>query len=643
MFRKNYLLIVLLFAVSFASYANTITNDFVWDDTEIARENPDIREIRNIPKLLVSPYGHPSQFGRDVLFYRPAVMISYIADYKLWGIDGGGFHITNIILHSLTVLMIFFFLVKISENAHLSFLSSLIFSTHPIHTQSVSWISGRTDILCALFYILAMILFFDSKKRKGWIKGIIFTASIISFFFSLLSKEMAIILPLLLIAYELLAIKNKRLQDFIKDCLPRYSAFIPPVIFYLFLRRFAMKGNIYHSSSDSALVDRLSPMAGTFSDYIRFLLFPFNLNSLYPPESNSFHLPAFLLLLFFLTSIFYMAYIKRTEFNRLLLFGSIWLITTLLPVSNLIPFSPITKSEHFLYLPSAGFSIIAAIFIADIFKISTSAEKPSVKLTAVALTGIIILSFISLSLSRNKVWKNELTLFSDQVRRNPGFARAHFNLGLAYKAEGNTVSAMNKFQTAASMEPSMSYAYVNIGNIFFDNGDTKSAIEYYLKALNLNKSDGYLRNNLGVAFGIEGKTDEALKEFQEALKINPQFVSPYVNLGNLYASIRNFEKSLQYLNKAIEIDPRSNNKARIIRALVYINTGKLKDAEADLGNADDSLANKFTILIFLGNAYSEKGFLKDALSAYLKARLINPQDQSVNDKIMSIGRAMNQG
>ncbi len=632
--EKKYIIAILI-AVSLITYCNTLNHDFVWDDVDIARDNPDIRSIGNIPKLLLSPYGHPSQFGKDILFYRPAIMISYVADYSIWGVDGRGFHLTNILLHCLVTLAVFLLILKIDGNIEVSFISALIFASHPIHTQSVAWISGRTDILCALFYIIAFYLFMESRGRKGFPSHLFLSLSSLCFFASLLSKEMAVTLPLALILYEIIY-NEGAVAEFLKKKLFAYFAFIPAVVLYFFLRIEAMGVNFIPSSSADSVARRISPMFGVLSDYIQLLLFPFNLNTLYPP-GKSYGISAWTLLFLILTALFLIVlYSLLGRFKKLLLFAFCWSAAVFIPISNIIPFSPNVKSEHFLYLPSVGIALIGGIFISGMLRNFQNRKKIALQVITAMLLSITVISYSSISFARNKIWKNELTLFSNQVEMNPKFARARFNLGLAYKAKRDLENAIKLFNSAIALNPKMSYAYVNIGNIYFDKNDIDNALTYYLKALELNSADGYLRNNLGVVFAIKGKSREALKEFEESIKLNPEYISPYINIGNLYAIEGSYDKSLFYLNKAIELDKTAENKAYIVRASVFIKKGELEDSENDLDYASDRFTNKADFLKQLADAYYKSGKYANSLRVYKKARNLDTKDASLEEKIRTL-------
>lgn len=440
---------------------------------------------------------------------------------------------------------------------------------------------------------------------------------------------MGIMLPAIILCFEFF--QSAGIESGIKwfyCCFKRLLPFLFLFLLYLLLRSIALNGNIYHSSASDNLFQRVLPMFSTFSDYTCLLLFPFNLNTIYivRTPSSFFDAEILLFLLFLLLILF--SVLKLKQNRKEYLFGILWFFITLFPVSNIIPFSTIVKAEHFLYLPSVGFSVaLNAILLLCANKLNIG--KIAYLIIAVAL----VIPFSVLTYQRNFVWKNELTLFSDQVLKSPLSATAHNNLGLAYKLNNELESAKKEFNKAKKIAPDMHESYTNLGNIFLNSGDMKPAMEEYIKAVRINPSDAYVHNNLGVTYAKTGRIKEALNEFTEASLLNPLYPSPYINLGNAYAAMKEFDKAVELLKKAIAIDPFADNSAHYLLGMVYRDLREVNKAVEELKKAVKVNGENLHTLIQLAELYRISGNPDDALYYYSRALALEPDNAGLKHKI----------
>jgi len=623
--------ILLITILAIIPYLNSLNNDFLWDDIDLIRDNPDIREFKNLPKLFLSPFGHPVQFKENLLFYRPIIFVSYMVDFKIWGLNPLGYHLSNIIFHAIASILIFFILLKIFSDFNLSLISSLIFAVHPIHTESVTWISGRTDLLCTLLLLISLNEYLNLLKTTGRIFYFHYSVSIVFFCLSIFSKEMGLVLPLIISFYETLVLSEKTsILSSLLISLRRCLLFLIPVLLYLSLRLVALKRNLYYSLGHDSFKERLLPVFNIFFDYIKLLLFPINLNSLYIveiPETllNSRVIVPFLVLL----AVFIFSISSKRNLKEFFV-GASWFFITSLPISNIIPFSTIVKAEHFLYLPSVGFSIIAGLFLVNLKKNSFRMATPF-KIVSLLLIILIIIFYGLLTIKRNYVWKNEVTIFEDQVLKSSSSPIAHNNLGLAYKSLGKLELAKREFLTAKRINPRMQNSYINLGNLFHDSGNMALAIKNYQKAIEINPSEAYVHNNLGVAYAKIGNMNEAVKEFEIASKLNPAYPSPYINLGNAYARMKKFDKAVIALKKAIVINPYLST-AHFVLGITYRNSGEKNLAIEELRKTIELDSTNLRAFIQLGDLYLEEGNPQEALRFYNRVLAIDQNNQEAKNK-----------
>ena len=382
--RKWYLLLAVVLLVTFISYANCLQNQFVFDDILVIVENPGIRGIEKIPSLL--------GLGKKRISYRPIRMVSYAVDYtlneKLWrymgksaggdeGLNPLGYHLSNIFYHLVTSFLVFLVIYQLVSNYRVAFLAASLFALHPVHTDSVTYLSGRRDILAALFYLAGFSYFLRYRKTQQF-RFIL--ATFLAYLLSVGSKEMGVTLPALFLGYDLV-------EDFAGEgrginrsyCRELFlsvkHAIIRSRYFYLLVFGVALVYTYYKvfikSPShqifyygDSVLTTFLT-MGRILVYYMRLLLYPVTLNADYsynafPLSSSFFEFSTFFS--FMVLGVVGYVVLRLLLYNKMLAFGAIWFFVTILPVCHIFPHHELL-AEHYLYLPSVGFCLMAAILV----------------------------------------------------------------------------------------------------------------------------------------------------------------------------------------------------------------------------------------------------------------------------------------
>ena len=304
--KNNIFIITLIIILTALSYINTLHNSFVYDDNTYVVENRQIRSISNIPKAFISSYPPDA---KEQGLYRPLVTISYIFDYAVWGLNPKGFHLTNLILHILTSIIIYLLALEILKKSWPSLIAALIFALHPVHTEAVTWIVGRAEVMAGLFYFIAFLLYIKAGESISLETGCLLAQ--ISLIFCAFSKEMAITLPILLFVYDYyFVLKNPSPQPspqrgegvekgisqggermkggaekgkggIIKWLIERYLPFIIITIIYITVRyavlgAFGPQKNLSFAP-DTGLYERFLTIIVVIGYYIRLLFLPLNL------------------------------------------------------------------------------------------------------------------------------------------------------------------------------------------------------------------------------------------------------------------------------------------------------------------------------------------------------------------------------
>lgn len=642
-------LFLLIMVVTMVSYANSLTNRFVFDDIHLIAKNHKIRGIDKIPQLL--------GIGESRVSYRPMRMITYALDYTLnervWqhllgyrepeaGLNPAGFHISNWIYHLLTALLVFLVVSRLAESKRVGFIAASLFALHPVHTDSVTYLSGRRDILFTLFYMAGFYFFLRYRQtcRIGFM-----IASFLAYLLSLGSKEMAVTLPAVFLCYDLVNhfpgnIRRINFQYFKGLILTLKTVFLKSKYLYSLILTGALVYSYYkvvvRSPSpdtpyygDSILVTFLT-MGKILVHYMKLLVYPIRLNADYSyhafPLSYSFFEPA-TLFSFVILGITGYGILRFLVSQRMLAFGAIWFFVTLLPVCHIFPHHELL-AEHYLYLPSLGFCLIVALIFNDFLD-----EKRCVYPIYIALLAVFILFSIRI-VDRNRDWRDGYMLWAKTVRNVPECARAYDNLGLAYGEKGMLEEAIASHEKSVSINPRDAGANNNLGMAYAKKGRLDEAVSAYKRALAIKPRYADAYYNLGLAYAKKGRLDEAVSAYKKALTIRPRYVRAYTNLGVVYNTMGKFKEALSANAKALAIDPYFV-KAYNNMGVIYYGTGKLDKAIECFARARTLEPGYINALNNLGNAYAKKGNLKEAIAAFKETLAVQPDNAEAHYKIAS--------
>lgn len=564
--HSQIVLVLLIAVVGFIVYANSLDGSFIWDDNHLVRNNVHIRSFSNIPKAFSQDIRVSN--GRESKFYRPLQLISYMGDYSLWGLGVEGYHLTNTILHILVALCLFWMSYILFGNKLLSFFAGILFVVHPVHTEAVSYISGRADLLGALFIMLSFIFYVKANEKKKHGPLII---AILMFISALFSKESALVFPVLLLVY------HYSFKIRIKPA--RYIPFILTALFYAILRLTILRALLPAASDGPAFLDRIPGFFVAITNYSRILFFPFDLHMEYGKKLFVFMDPKAISGLAIFASLFFFALRKK---SRLLLFSIGWFFAALLPHSNLYLVNAY-MAEHWLYLPSVGFFLIAGKALSKFWIV-----KP-VRGIVIIVIILLVSYFAILTVNQNNYWKDpvafcEHTLafaprsakaynyygnvldklgrkeeahvaYRKVIELDPLYKEAYNNLGVLYKEFGKPERAMALHERAIEIDPNFTGSYNNIGVLHYNEGNFDKAIGSYKKAVEIDPYFAIAYNNMGAAFKKLGEIDKATSLYRKAIEIDSACIEAYVNLGSYYGTGGNHKEAIKYFKQAVVINP----------------------------------------------------------------------------------------
>ena len=645
--RSYYLLgmgAIFIFLLTFMVYTPTLKNDFVnWDDAPYVFENNDIQFLHS-----QSLYWMLTSFYQSN--WHPLTWLSHAIDHALWGLNPLGHHLTNIIIHGLNTLLIFLLVLQLmmkGKEAHrmpllsempssisrqaliVAGVTSLLFGLHPLHVESVAWVSERKDLLCAFFFLLSILSYLSYTssvvKRHQWTW---FTTCLLSFILALMSKPMAVTLPLILLLLDIyplnrLVSSSSKNISVLLEKIPFISLSIASSITTIIAQ---------HSGGALATLERL-PLADRLLNALRSLVFylekmsvPSKLVPFYPfpPHIHWLDLEyviSGILVLTITCSCLWMA--KRKRY----LFFTIWLyyVVTLLPVLGIIQVGTQAAADRYTYLPSLSIFLVVGIGVLWIFqRVALTGYKVLLRWFLLALICIIMFLLGQLTIKQIRVWRNSEILWSSVINTFPGRVPvAHNNLGLFYYEKGRFNEAIKEYRKALIINPYYHLAHCNLGAVYGEKGMLDEAISEWNRALAINPKSVVAHYNLGMAYYKKGRLDEATFEYKQALVLKPRYAEAHYNLGLVYAKKGELNEAIAEYKQALAIKPH-DVEVHTHLGIAYQEKGELGNALYQYKHALTFNPNYAEAHANLGAVYIKKGMFDEAITACNKALAINP-------------------
>lgn len=562
-------ILFILFLLATILYINVFSGSFLWDDEDFVYRNAYVTDISNWPKYfsenLIAGAGKVSDY------YRPILLFSFAFDHILWALNPFGFHITSLLLHVSTAFLAYLLIKKLFENKELALLTSVLFVVHPLHTEAVSYIAGRGDMLYSTFLLLTIVLYFKAqyslrKKKntlltfKKFLKNKYFLISILSLIFGLLSKELAIVTPILLLLAEVVKNREEYFKKFdlkrsFLKLLNRISVYFFVTFVYGILRltvlNFSNTLNLYGETNEytSNVFLRLFTFCKVLFEYFVVLIFPMELHMERSVETISGFFNIYVIGAILIIGLVTFLSIKYFKKNSIYLFGLFWFFINLAPTSGITPINGIIY-EHFLYLASIGFFLVIAYgFLQLLFILKNK--------NVVYFTLFILLSIISAlgvrTILRNEEWKDPVKLYNQTLEYAPESIRVHNNLGMEYSGRGMIDEAIAEYEKAIEIQDVYPNPHHNLANLYLERGEYEKAVEEFERVFTI-QPEFFFSYDLWTKYLLSQERYEEAIEVQkravEAMPNNPQYV---INIGVLYTQIENYDSAIEYLHKSLSL------------------------------------------------------------------------------------------
>ncbi|GEM_PF-2389450 len=605
LYRWKY--IVVIAAAIAIVYGRAAQYDFVtYDDVELVVQNGSyLSDPSNVFHSFATHAftTHRAESG----YYRPLLLVSYIIDYQLWQLNPFGYHLTNILLHCLSTILLFALLEILVRNSMAALGGSLLFALHPLQIESVAWVAGRNDVLLGLFIIIMMLAYIrsiggDTINRRAY------AFAVFGFVLALFTKESAAFYLLLLPIADL-TVREKSLRSlFTPGYLLRMFPFVIALGAYLLIRLMIFGEMIGAEKlyGSAPLHDRILLVPSIASEHLKLLAVPIGYSVVHPMDQLLWIRQPWTIVSWMLPALLIFILWRSSARAPVVSFGLAWLAAGLLPVLGLFPLA-VAILEHRLYLPLAGVALAAAAFISRTLPTS---RRPQVIFTF-SLVIVALLGFISFN--RLPVWQNSETMWRDAIEKAPSVSRSYFNLaGYFFERQqyDQTIDLMKKYvalrpdefigysklrqslylagrydeaaqvnRALISRTPYNPNRYLEAAAMFEQLNKFDSAAAVYVQGLQADSNLFDLHFHLGLVLERQGQLADAERHLKRAVEINPGYAPAVFGLAGFYARESREPEATRYFELATTLGTPPDDVLTSMKEL-YSKTGKSERGRA---------------------------------------------------------------
>jgi protein O-mannosyl-transferase len=607
-----------LAAITILALTNSLFNQItVWDDTQYIRDNPLVKNL--------SWAGVTDIFANPVMGnYHPLTILSYCIEYHFAGLEPLLYHYDSLLLHVLVVLLVYWFAFRLTRSKVAAIITSILFGLHPMHVESVAWISARKDLLYSFFYVAACILYLGYLRTHRFRKAASYAGVLFLFLCAVLCKPVAVSLPLVLLMIDYFERRRFSLR-LIAEKTPH---FLIAVTFGVMAVKTQQSAGAMDMIKESyGPLEKIAFAGYELSTYLYKSVLPINLHAIYPyPARVNGNIPTSYFVFPVAIAALIIAIWKFARQNRTIVFGMLFFAANIALVLQFISVGDAIMAERYTYLPYFGLFFIAGNSLARFY-------AADIKTTGKWTVGIMIAVYCSFlgyaSSDRCKVWSDDISLWRDQIEKVPGGTpNTYNNLGYLYYIKwGNENIAENKtllydsvryfLNMAIKLEPAFVNPYLTLGklavasknydeakktytaalkynpnesNLFiglaeaYFNEKNMDSCGYYIKASLLANPSSEAHGNYAIFLENNDKPDSALAEYGRAIALSPASFLQYLHRGQLYKRLNQWSEALNDLNYAIQLNP-DIGESYYARSFCDTQQGRMQDAVTDIKKA----------------------------------------------------------
>jgi tetratricopeptide (TPR) repeat protein len=620
---------VFLAAMVWAVFGQTLGYEFVsYDDNQYVCENPVVQK-----GLTWEGFRWALTYG-GIGHWHPLTWLSHMLDCQLYGLNPGGPHLTNVLLHTATTILLFLILRQMTGFLWRSAFVAAVFAIHPLRAESVAWVAERKDVLSAFFFMLTLWAYVRYAQRRTRVESresrakavpnldsglwtLDYYLVLLFFALGLLSKNMLVTMPFVLL-----------LLDYWP--LGRLSSFTPKVLFRLVVEKIPLFVLTVASCVATALVSekltaadklplglRLENAVVSYVTYLWQMIHPVGLAAVYPNPEN--YLPlwqvagALGLLLAITGAVF-----ALRQTRPYLVIGWLWYVGMMVPVIGFVQISYYAHADRYTYLPQIGLYLLLTWVAADL-----CAGWRYRRWMLGGLSTLILVALVFCARTQTSYWRNGELLWTHTVACTSDNFIGHNNLGIALRQKGSLDEAITQYQQALQIKPDFAAAHNGLGDAFFLKGSVDEAIAQFQKALEIQPNYADAHYNLGIALRQKGGLDEAITHYQQALQIKPDYAEAHNSLGDALFQKGSVDEAIVQFQKVLEIQPNYVD-AHYNLGVALAQKGRLDEAIAQYQKAVQIKPDYAEAHNNLGYALLQKGRMGEAITQYQKALEIKP-------------------
>ena len=520
-------------------YANSFGNDFVMDDFDFILGWDLIQDMNNLPQF----FGPASQPEGHEGVYSPLKTLFHAVSFRFWGTNPVGYHIVALLIHILATILVYHISFRLTRHSAMALVAGVLFAVHPVHVESVTFMTASIDTLGVLFLLTSFWLYLRARENPPRLRRGFYAFSLVCAVLAVFTYELTLALPFLFALYEFC---------FNRGVVEARRSFVRLLPYFVLVGTYALikwsvLGAIVRAENFSegylqgSFYLTMLVMIKAFAKYVWICLWPVFLHHNHPISGGIFSFAPedfnqaavalqslwdvqVLLSLVFLAALGWVAVRFRKQ-QPLITFGIGWFFFSLLPVSNIIPTS-IFFGERYLYPGTLGFCLLAAYFLIRLYEKGGDRRKGAYRFLAVVLGSALILFYAGRTVLRNRDWQDDLTFTRIEAVRNPKSATLWTNLGI-----------------------------VNTYYGLYDQAEAS-----FNKALSLNPHDPHIYFSLAETYSVQRKYLDAIRALKEALKVDPNFAEAHYNLAAAYGNLGQMDKAEEALQQSIQLLKRQGRE-----------------------------------------------------------------------------------